>query len=429
MASASLIKNRNFAALWIGQVISEFGDRLAQMALIAGVYFNQDKGHVFRLAVLLTFTVIPVFFVGPVAGAYIDRWNRKKTMLVSDILRGTLVIFIPFFLIYTKNLIPVYLIVFVMFSITRFFLPAKLGIIPDIVPKEKLLMANSLTTTTGLIAAVLGLGFGGIVVEMAGIRASFYIDALSFFISALAIALIKLPKPIAQIKESIALQSRRITKIEKNIFKDIKNSFNYIVTQKELPAILKTFFILMSGIGAIYVVFIDFILKNLVKSPEVVQKLERIMGFGQFGLVIVFLGLGAFMGTVIFGRIGQSIKRQTAISLGFMLSGVFLTLFSYATQIFKNFWITGTLALFLGFSAAPIIAIANTMLHEVTQEKMRGRVFSTLEIVIHIAFLVFMFLSMFLVTTLKIEPVHILGIAGILALIYGLRGWVKQKSI
>lgn len=428
MKYADLLRNKNFVALWLGQVISEFGDRLAQMALIASVYYGISQGQMFRLATLLAFTIIPVFLIGPVAGVYVDKWNRKHTMLGSDILRGLLILLVPFFLIQMQSFFPIYIVVFLIFSTTRFFLPAKLGIIPDIVPKENLLLANSLTTTTGLLAAIIGLGFGGIIVELVGIRVALYIDSLSFFISALAIMLIKVPKTGVKIRESIFLHSKRIKEIEKNIFKDITNSIRYIFHQKEIPFVLKTFFILMSGIGAIYVIFIDFILKNLTVSPKMVQQLERIMGFGQFGFIIVLLGLGAFIGTILFGKMGQNIKRPRAISGGFILTGLALFLFSYATHILKNFWVTGISAILLGLASAPIIVIANTLLHEVTIEEMRGRVFSTLEIVIHLAFLIFMFLSIFLVSKLKLPAVHLLGIAGISAFIYGLLEWQRARS-
>lgn len=428
MNYTELFKNKNFAALWLGQVISEFGDRLAQMALIASVYYGIPQGRIFRLTTLLAFTIIPVFLVGPVAGAYVDKWDRKRTMIICDISRGLLVLLIPFLLLNIKSILPISILVFIIFSVTRFFLPAKLGIIPDLVNKENLLMANSLITTSGLIAAVIGLGLGGIIIELVGIKVGFYLDSASFFISALAILLIKTPKGVTKIRESLTVHSQRIREIEKNIFKDIANSIKYIFTQKDIPFIFKTFFWLMSGVGAIYVIFIDFILRNLTTAPEVVQHLEKIMGFGQFGLIIVLLGTGAFTGTIIFGKLGHKIKRSKAISGGFIATGFFLTSFSYATQIFKNFWITGILAVLLGLSCAPIMAIANTLLQEVTLDEMRGRVFSTLEIVIHIAFLTFMYLTMFLVTTLKIPPVHILGIAGGIAFFYGLSEWLKQRS-
>ena len=128
---------KNFFSLWLGQIVSEFGDRLNQMALIALVY-SKSPGSVIALANLLFFIVIPVFVIGPFAGVYVDRWDRKKVMVIADIVRGILVFTIPIF-IWLDFMVPIYVIVFLMFSATRFFLPSKLAFIPEIVPEEKYL--------------------------------------------------------------------------------------------------------------------------------------------------------------------------------------------------------------------------------------------------------------------------------------------------
>lgn len=429
MKYIDLLRNRNFVALWIGQVISEFGDRLNQMALIASIYYGMSGTPIFRLAILLSFTIIPVFLVGPIAGVYVDRWNKKHTMLGSDILRGLLVLLIPLFLIKLKLAFPVYIVVFLIFSVSRFFIPAKLGIIPDIVPQKNLLLANSLSTTTRLIAAIVGLGLGGLIVDIFGVKSGFYIDSGTYFLSALAILFIKMPKIAKKTKESIIVHSRRIKEIEKNIFHDIAHSIHYIFHQKGIPYVMKTFFILMSGVGAIYVIFVDFLLKNLSVPSNITINLEQITGFGQFGYVIIFMGLGALIGATLFGRLGHKLNRSFSISISFICTGLFLLLFSYVTQVFKNFWYTCTIVFFLGFSLAPIMIIANTLLHEVTHSEMRGRIFSTLEIVIHLAFLLFMFISIFLVTVLKIPDVIILGVTGILTIIHGVVGCLKKRPI
>lgn len=428
-----LFKNKNFLALWLGQIISEFGDRFNQMALIASVYYGIEQGfpgqgRIVRLATLLAFTIIPVFLIGPVAGVYVDRWDRRRTMIWSDILRGGLVLFIPFLLIKMQMLLLIYLVVFLIFSTTRFFLPAKLGIIPDIVQEENLLLANSLTTTSRLIATVTGLGLGGIIIDLVGVRVGFYIDSATYFLSAFAIMLIRVPKPFTKLHENLLIHTKRIKEIEKNIFQDIRSSIGYILQHNKIPYVIKTLFILGGGLGAIYIIFIDFILKNLTVPPNMLQQLGRIKGFGQFGFIIVFLGIGAFLGTILFGKWGQRFRKEKAISGAFILSGLFLSLFTYFTYIFKNFWFTNILAMLLGLFAAPIMVLAYTLFHEVTTAKMRGRVFSTLEIAIHLAFFIFMFLSMFLVTTLKLPGIHILGISGGLACIYGLRGLVKKDT-
>lgn len=433
-----LFKNKNFLALWLGQIISEFGDRFTQMALIATIIYYapditttaSDYTGIFRLTVLLTFIIIPVFLIGPVAGVYVDRWDRRRTMIWSDILRGLLVLLIPFFLIKVKLLLPIYITVFLIFGTTRFFLPAKLGIIPDIAPKENLLLANSLITTTRLIATVLGLGLGGLIVELVGknVAVPFYIDSITYFLSAMAIMLIRVQKPVGKLHESLKEHTKRIKEIEKNVLQDIIHSIRYIFSNKHIPYVLKTFFLLMSGAGAIYIIFIDFTLKNLTVPSQMPQQLGKIMGFGQFGFIIVFLGIGAFCGMILFGKWGQRFKREKAISSGFLLSGLFLSLFSYTTHTFKNFWLTGIIVIFLGIASAPIIVFSYTLFHESTKDEMRGRVFSTIEVIIHLAFIIFMYLSTFLVTTIKLPEVHILGAAGVLSCIYGLRGLLKKKE-
>ena len=147
-----VLKNRNFFFLWAGQIISQLGDRLDQMALIAFVYLRAP-GSTMQIAKILSFTIIPVFLIGPIAGVYVDRWDRRRTMCVCDILRALLVFTIPFFLFYSRNIVPIYIIIFIVFSIGRFFVPAKLAIIPDLVEKKELLLANSLVNTTGMMRA------------------------------------------------------------------------------------------------------------------------------------------------------------------------------------------------------------------------------------------------------------------------------------
>jgi predicted MFS family arabinose efflux permease len=101
-----------------------------------------------------------------------------------------LVFIIPFFLFYIKSSIPIYFLVFIIFCIGRFFVPAKMSIIPDLVEKKDLLMANSLVHTTGMIAAILGFGISGVLVEWMGAKSGFYLDSSSFLISGALIFLI-----------------------------------------------------------------------------------------------------------------------------------------------------------------------------------------------------------------------------------------------
>ena len=190
---SNILKNRDFFLLWLGQIVSQFGDRLTQMALIALVY-KKAPGSSFELAKLFAFVTIPALIIGPVAGVFSDRWDKRYTMIVSDIVRGLLVVFIVLYCFLVPDIqptYPIYIAVFIIFSMTRFFLPAKMSIIPDLVSQDELLLANSLITTTGMIAAVLGLGLGGIFLLPAfGVKVGLVIDAFTFFLSAFLIFLI-----------------------------------------------------------------------------------------------------------------------------------------------------------------------------------------------------------------------------------------------
>lgn len=136
--TVDLLREKNFFLLWSGQIISQFGDRLNQIALIALV-FDKSPGSAMQLAKVLFFTVVPVFIVGPIAGVYVDRWNRKTTMIWADVIRGILVFFLPVCLKHFANtFLPVYVIIFLVYSVTRFFLPSRLAIMPDLVKGEKL---------------------------------------------------------------------------------------------------------------------------------------------------------------------------------------------------------------------------------------------------------------------------------------------------
>ena len=179
-----MLTNRNFLFLWLGQVISNFGDRLNQMALVALIY-QRNPGSEVALAKLISFTIIPVFLVGPIAGAWVDRLNRRKIMIISDVLRGILVLSIPI-CIRANQILLVYLAIFITFSLSRFFIPSKMALIPELVPKDKLLVANTLNDTTHMIGNVVGLVVAGIIVNIAFIGAigGFYIDSATFFISA-----------------------------------------------------------------------------------------------------------------------------------------------------------------------------------------------------------------------------------------------------
>lgn len=382
---AEVLKNKNFFFLWLGQIISQFGDRLNQMALIALIY-THAPGSTFALAKVLSFTIIPVFIIGPIAGVYVDRWNRKYLMIACDILRGLLVLLFPLLLIDIKIMPLLYFVIFLVFSITRFFLPAKLSIIPDLVSQDKLLMANSLTTTTGMIAAVIGFALGGIIVEAVGVKGGFYIDALTYFVSALCIFFVSSARTAdatsGKPNVNLGMVSHDIQEIiRKSVFSDLKEGFQFFIGHKAVSFVRNILFIFSAGIGAIYVVSIVFVQQQLHTTTK------------YLGLLAMFVGAGLFLGTLVYGRVGHKLAKDKVIFIGLIFSGIFLNLFALYVKLYPSFIAASLISLFLGISVAPILISANTLIYQISPNNMRGRTFSSLEVVIHFAFLIFMFLG------------------------------------
>jgi MFS family permease len=398
-----VLKNRNFFLLWLGQIISQLGDRLGQMALIAFVYLRAP-GSTLQIAKILSFTIIPVFIIGPLAGVYVDRWDRRRTMFVCDFLRSLLVLAIPLFLFYTKNLASVYLIIFIAFSIGRFFVPAKLSIVPDLVDKKDLLIANSLVNTTGMIAAILGFGISGVLVEWLGAKSGFYLDSLSFLVSGMLIFLITKKFVVAMDFKKVGQEI--IDVIRKSVFQEIKEGVFYFIRKKDIRFTAGVIFALWSALGAVYVVVIVFVQKTLHSATK------------DLGLLVMFLGIGLFLGSLIYGKFGQRISHYKVIFVSLVLSGIMLDIFALGIYNYPNFALAALLALCLGLIIAPIMIASNTIIHIVSDNDMLGKIFSSLEIVMHLGFLLFMFISSILAE--KFSHLLILVIVGGLLSLLGL---------
>ncbi|MBN1871249.1 MAG: MFS transporter [Candidatus Omnitrophica bacterium] len=409
-----ILKNKNFLFLWLGQIVANFGERLSQMALVALVY-KRAPGSTIEMAKLIFFIVIPVFIIGPIAGVYVDRWDRKRIMIVSDILRGIFVLFIPVCILFFKNFIAVYVIVFIIFAIARFFFLSKMAIIPDLVPKEMLLIANTLSDTTRLIATFIGIGVAGVLVERIGAINGFYINSLTYFISALFLSNMVVKKIISHLKEDILIARDAFKKaIRKSVWTEIIDGIKYIVRHKELQFVMKNFFVLMAGSGAISCVIIVFIQDCFGSVTK------------DLSLLFMFLGFGAFLGAMTYGRFGQRLRKESLILTCMLASGFLIFLFSVTARYVPNLWLSYMLMLVLGFSIGPIIVSLNTAVHERIPQETRGRVFSSQECVINIGFLVFMFVSAYLAES--IEKVWILASCGLLFLFWGTLGLLFDRK-
>jgi len=135
------LRNRNFLALWIGQLVSQIGDQFATIAVLMLV--NNLTDSTLPLAILALSLAIPQIIFGLVGGVCVDRLDRKAVMIISDVIRG-LAILTALFIQHASQLYILYLAIFVMATVGAFYYPARNAVIPNIVPDEMLLTANAL---------------------------------------------------------------------------------------------------------------------------------------------------------------------------------------------------------------------------------------------------------------------------------------------
>ena len=385
------------------------GDRLGFMALLGFAYSKKAQGSPAEIFKVILFTIIPVFLIGPIAGVYVDRWDRRRTMYVSDLSRMLLILILPYFLFYARNLSIAYFIIFLVFCIGRFFLPAKLSIVPDLVDKESLLIANSLVNVTGMIAFILGSGIGGILVEWVGVEKGFYLDALSFFISATLIFFIakKASTPIKLMR----LGEEIVEVVRKSVVREMRDGLLYFLKKKDIRFTAGVLFVISSAFGVIFIVSIAFVQNALHSATK------------DLGLLIAFIGAGLFLGTLIYGKFGQRFSHYKAIFVSLIFIGVLLIIFAATLSRYPNFFTAALISLVFGLLVSPIMVISNTIIHNTSEDEMRGKIFSSLEVVMHLGFMVFMFVSIILAQ--EFSNAHIIvgigltfSVVGIISLIY-----------
>jgi len=409
---SEVLRNRNFSLLWLGQIISQLGDRLGQMALIAFVSMKSGSSAM-DIAKVLSVTIIPVFVVGPIAGVYVDRWDRRRTMYISDFLRAALMLIIPFFLFYARALGAIYLLIFLIYCVGRFFVPAKLSIVPDLVEEKDLLIANSLVNITGMIAAILGFGISGILVERLGAKGGFYLDALSFFVSGLFIFMIAKKSTSSVGFKQVGHEI--VEMIGKSVFQELKEGVLYFLKHKDIRFAAWIMFILSSALGAASVVLITFV-------QDVFHSLTR-----DLGLLSMLLGAGLFSGSLVYGRFGHRFSQHKVIFTSLISSGIMLTVFALTIGWRADFGLATALAFFMGFVISPIIIATNTIVHKVSSNEMMGKTFSSLEIVMHLGFIIFMFVSGFLAE--KFTSASILVATGILFIVLGIINLLLHRKL
>lgn len=181
------LASHDYRRLWIAQFVSVIGDKVHQIAMSILVY--EVTGSIMHVGLMLAVTTLPAVLFGVVAGAYVDRWDRRSTMLVADLARALVVLSIP--LLVRLGMPFFYLAAFTVASISLLFEPARLSLIPEVVEPDQLMAANSLDNVTTSVSELMGLAFGAGLVAWLGTTTAFYFDGITFIVSALFVAMVR----------------------------------------------------------------------------------------------------------------------------------------------------------------------------------------------------------------------------------------------
>lgn len=349
-----LLKIRDFRYLWSAQVLSDFGDNLTMITLL--ILIQRLTGSPAAIAGLMVAVALPTLIFGTIAGVYVDRIDRRKAMLVSDLLRAIVVL--GFLFVRSEELVPlIYVIAFVQAAIGTVFNPARGALLPRIVGPEKLLAANSVSQTSRIIFNLLGTGAAGILAAVSETLAlAFIVDSATFFISFLLISRIRTPGVPEKGSES-------------KVWAEMKAGFSVMISSRPLRAVLISLSVTMLGLGAVNVLFVPFLLDDLAVSPAFLGAVEasQVVGMVISGTLVAVLA--------------ARLRPSNLVSLGLVGVGIFIGAIAGATAI----WHLLILLFFVGLSVGPVQAGANTLSQTLIEDSMRGRVGGALNTLISAA--------------------------------------------
>ncbi len=344
-----VLANRNFRQLWMGQGVSQIGDGLTNLAIL--IMINRLTGSTAALAVMMIVVAVPQLIFGLLSGVFVDRWDRKRIMILSDLLRGLLVLgFI--FVRRPEDVWVFYVLGFLQAVVGTLFNPARSALIPSIVDLQHLLAANALSQTTQVITGVIGAALAGVLVGVSGSAwPAFTLDALSFFTSAFFIARIQAPAQVG-----LASGGVRTT------LGQLWDGLRYLVSRRLVMGILTAFSVAMLGLGAVNVLIVPFLI-NQLKVPT-----------AALGGIDAAQVIGMVVGSTLVSVLAVRLKSVQIIVGGIMLVGLFIALFGAATSI-----VFSLLALFfVGLALTPMQAAASTVLQQTIPAEKRGRASSAM---------------------------------------------------
>jgi MFS family permease len=362
----AIFRKRDFSLMWLAQLISTIGESLTDLA--AAILIFQITNSAFAVGAVLMVTAVPTLFVGLFAGVFVDRFDKKRILLLANLLRGFIVLGIPTaylaFMPGNQDLFvfALYGLIFISATVRQFFDPAWEAVLPEIATEEELTQANSFLAVSSFGSTAVGFAAAGFLASSGDPLLAFYIDAGTYFVAFALLLPIVVPKKIGEAEEtSVGV-----------VIDNLRSGAGYMWRTPILRSIFLT--------GA--PVYLSFGLWNVLLLPMAI----RVLGGTEFeyGLQEGLTSVGFVVGSFFMARFGDRLAEGTWIVAGTVLMGVFGALYGVSPSMA----VAIVMVTITGFLNAPQSIAKRLLLQRHIPRDMRGRVFSAMFVSRDVLFLV-----------------------------------------
>ncbi|HET7466449.1 MAG TPA: MFS transporter [Candidatus Dormibacteraeota bacterium] len=414
--------NRDMGLLWAAQGLSYLGDQIFDTTLVVWIAAVLARGQTWApLAVsgVLIAVAIPTLVIGPLAGVFVDRADKRRMMIATDGIRAALILAL---LVSTGvvggfkppvevQLAAIYAVVFVTAAATQFFGPARIALVRDVVPEESRAQAQSLSQVNASVSTIIGPPLAVPVLFLLGIQWALIANALSFLVSLSLIALVRAP----------ASEQPSGAGAPPSFFRELREGFEFAGRNVVVRTLLVSLFIVMLGGGALNALDVFFVIHNLNTSANL------------YGFIGASMGVGVLAGAVLAGRVAGSVGLNRMYWLSLFSFAVLLLIYARLT----SFAVALVVLFVVGFPQAAVNVAAAPILMGATPRELLGRVFSLVNPIVAIAGIISTAGAGFLATSVlaglharvlgfQIGPYDtIFSAAGVLILVGALYAWVN----
>jgi MFS family permease len=354
------LRQRNFGLLWSAGLISLAGDWMLRIAL--PIYIYQLTNSALATGTMLIASMLPDLLFGSIAGVFVDRWDRKRTMVICNLLLA--IGLLPLLAVRSADQIwLLYLVAFYESTIAQFFGPAENALLPQLVSEEHLVAANSLNALNNNLARLIGPALGGLVAGLTGLVGVALIDAATFLLAAVLIALITgafkpQKSPTTDSPDSVGQAWAAVPR-------EWLAGLRLILRERVVLILFALIAITSLGEGVFGVLFVVFV--------------NRILGGGaqEIGWLMSAQAVGGLIGGVLVGWIGNRASSIVLIGLGALAFGLIdLAIFNYPAFL-PGFTLALILFVAVGIPGVAMQTGMNTLLQSSVADEYRGRIFGT----------------------------------------------------